>query len=275
MRTLFALFGIGLFLGCTFANGQNGDYGKFVPRETTSRLPQSPAEDRVGTDARDAKLKGRVRRVTEYTHYSGSPARRIDMDSFYNEAGNLTKTVAFDRNGSVEGVIDYGFVDGMRVGHRGDVTYLTGSRPSFISFLGSQIADLPGDAKLRGDTRYLMRWVRKYDAEGRLTEVRRLRNTGELLEGMAYRYDGSSRSEREFGGDEKESGRSEYLSDPSGAETRVTMYFTDGQPAEKYSRKYEFDKQGNWIVERTYLDGVGKAAPKLRWISFRTITYYP
>lgn len=49
-----------------------------------------------------------------------------------------------------------------------------------------------------------------------------------------------------------------------------------GKIEDRTVRTYEFDKEGNWIVEKTFEQKKvrGKVVNKLLWTSYRTITYY-
>lgn len=107
------------------------DFGKKITDATPPPLAQSPAEKRAGTDVRDEGLKGKVKRVIEHTQDAGSRKRIIDEENFYDETGNLTKTVHYDE-GYPQFVTVWGYVDGMRVNRSGDIAYAPGEKPVSI-----------------------------------------------------------------------------------------------------------------------------------------------
>ena len=58
------------------------------------------------------------------------------------------------------------------------------------------------------------------------------------------------------------------INDNNGNETEMKDYFADGSLYQKITYKYKYDKMGNWIEKRVYING------KLDEIFVRLIEYY-
>lgn len=142
------------------------DFAKKIAEATPPELPQSPIADRAGTDARDTGLKGRVKSVIETTQEAGKRTRDGYKDAYYNESGNLIKTVDYS-DGYPDSVTVYGFIDKMRVTRSRDVTYAEGEKPEPKGIF-MRMSDNAKDPSAPRDTRYDRRKVYEYDSQGRL-----------------------------------------------------------------------------------------------------------
>ena len=248
------------------------DIPKKIAEATPPELPQSPVEPRVSTDAKDEGLKGKVKSVVDYSLEAGK--RSIGEENYYNSDGNLIRSISYDE-GFPESVTVYGFVNGMRVSRSGDVKYKSGEKPppKGMSITMNLNNDLPG---VKRDERYDARYERKYDAENRLIELRRLGNNGKLWSLQTNTYSGNMRTWREFWEDGQEVSKSDYFSNEQGNTVKENSYGGDNDVT-THVMTYKFDAQGNWIVKMTFkeMKTKGKMVRKLLWTSYRTIIYYP
>jgi hypothetical protein len=251
------------------------DFAKKIAEAAPAELPQSPGDDRAGNDARDAGLKGKVKSVIETNQEVGTRIRDPYKDDYYNDSGNLIKTIEYT-DGYPESVTVYGFIDKMRVTRSREVTYAEGEKPEPKGIF-MRMSDNAKDPSAPRDSRYDRRKVYKYDSQGRLIEESSYQNNGEFWHKTTYGYDGNRRTERGFLQDDGEITKSIFLLDANGNDIEQHMYGENDKVVEKRFMTYEFDKAGNWIVQRTFEEVIvrKKKVRKLLWTSYRTITYYP
>ena len=278
-----------LVFACFFAFGlsvaaqtvQRLDFAKKIAEATPPELPQTPVPDRKGTDARDRGLRSKVKSLIEYRVDADDPrkARKLSTQSFYNEGGNLTKTVSADDDGYPGFVNVFGYIDNMRVGRSDPVAYAEGEKPPpDKKTLSNAIVVGIGPGKPR-DERYLTRYEYSYDAMGRLIEERNYENNGELAYRTTYRYSGEDpakeRLQLDYGPDGTEL-RTRDILYPSGDIKERDMY-DDGKISDREIHQYTGDDRGNWIVDKVFEPHTahGRQVLKPLWTMYRTITYYP
>src|SRR4029079_15486678 len=138
-------------------------------------LPQHPVAARVGTDASDKDLHGRVKTVLEESQdLTGTWAvqtKKRDFFEAYNEEGNLTRSEQYDYKGNLDHVTVYGCIDGSRVSRSKVMKHEYNPPPP--------MGNAATGAK-KSDSRFQTRYEFKYDDQKRLIERRWFRNNGEL-----------------------------------------------------------------------------------------------
>jgi len=289
MKYVFLVFACIAVFGLAVSAQTAGkvDLAKKIAEATPPELPQSPVDNRKGNDARDGGLNWKVKSVIEYTvdARDRKPVRKLYKESYYNEAGNLTKTIEY-LNGYPERVTVFGYVDGMRVSRMGEVEYAEGERvlPKGMVLATGTMPDAEENSKtpkVPGDERYQTRYEYEYGAMGYPIEVRSYQNNGELTFRTTYTYEGTepakSRLELDFGSDGKEWSRTAEILFPSGDVKERDMYDAENKISETEIHQPTLDIRGNRIIDKTFEPKTvrGKKVLKPLWTSYRTITYYP
>lgn len=239
-----------------------------------SPLPQEPIVSRVGSDAGDGGLRGKVKTVfREAEDLSGTwsvQGRKPAAKEYYNEQGNLTKRESYDYKGNLFEISVYGYLDRARVASRNSIKHEY-NPPPMIN------ASPPGATRPKSDPRYSNKFTFQYDDKKRLIEKSWFLSNGELSIRYVYKYSGDRREEFVYSSDG--SLNQHYLSifDRKGNETERTSFETrTGSIRDKHSYTYEFDAKGNWIKRTTSKlvtkDSKSSYAPA--YVDHRTITYY-
>jgi hypothetical protein len=255
------------------------DIGKKIADATPAALPQIPKDRRPRSDAQDSNLKGKVKSIATYIidYENGKTARALSSEEFYGEDGNLVRAVDYHDDGYPRGVSAYGYIDGARVSRWRPVVYFDGEG---YASTGTELVTLynnPPSASPK-DKRYDVRFLYKYDRDGRLSEETHFSNAGEVLTRTVHEYEKPDRRLiREFADGKQELARLTEILDPAGNVIEIWYHDEDKKPSEIRANTYEFDPQGNWIVKKTFEKQPveGKPAPKPLSISYRTISYYP
>jgi hypothetical protein len=113
-----------------------------------------------------------------------------------------------------------------------------------------------------------MRKVNKYDDRGRLIEWALYQNNQELWHRKLFTYDGVKRTVQLFDNKGQQMFRTTETLDKNGNVVEEADHDTI------YIKSYQLDKQGNWIVEKTF-ETESESARKLLWTTYRQIDYYP
>lgn len=253
------------------------DFAKKIAEATPATLPQSPSEKRVSSDALDEGLKGKVKSVVHTTLYPGKIRPESYEDKYYDESGNLVKSVDYS-DGYPQSVTVYGYIDKMRVNRSKDVEYAEGEKPEpKHQMISIRAEDNARDPSAPRDERYNMREFRLYDSLGRLIEKRSHQNNGEMWNKKTYEYEGNRRLERSFGFDGNEWSRAAFIVDAAGNDVEEHWFDGNDKISNRCLMIHEFDDKGNWIIERTYEEKTvrKKKVRKLLWTSYRKISYYP
>jgi hypothetical protein len=150
-------------------------YEQMIAELTPTPLPQEPTVARPTSDAQDARLKGKVRRVfTEQEQYFGGKllgVRRLVSDDLYDEQGNLTKSVLY--HGELPHAVRvYGHVKGERV-----YSEWKRSRELFPPPPDAAAKAKPAKPWVKPPPK-IFRLRHKHDADGRLIELRVLAEDG-------------------------------------------------------------------------------------------------
>ena len=235
-------------------------------------LPQQPVAARVGTDASDKDLHGRVKTVLEESQdLTGTWAvqtKKRDFFEAYNEEGNLTRSEQYDYKGNLDHVTVYGYIDGSRVSRSKVMKHEYNPPPP--------MGNAATGAK-KSDSRFQTRYEFKYDDQKRLIERRWFRNNGELSFRDVYNYKGNQKEVLGYSDNGALNQRNVYLLDNNGNEIeRATFDPRDGAPGAKYSYEYVIDPKGNWIKRTTskVVMKDGKSTVEPQYVDTRTITYY-
>lgn len=239
-----------------------------------SPLPQEPMAPRIGSDADDEGLHGRVKTVfAESQDLSGTwsiQTRKPNSMAYYNEHGNLTKQELYDYKGNLSDINVYGYLDGARASRRASIRHEYNPPPVMIG-------PPAGDVKPKYDPRYSNKFAFTYDDKRRLIEKTWIGNDGKLWLRYVYKYSGARKEELVYSADGSLNQR--YLStlDERGNKIEETIFETrDGSVRSKHSYAYEFDSNGNW-TKRTGTKWVTKDGSlhyEPQSVYYRTITYY-
>ena len=108
----------------------------------------------------------------------------------------------------------------------------------------------------------------EYDEKGNNIEKNNYDSDGSLNSKTTYKYDkkGNKIEDNSYDSDGSLNSKTTYKYDEKG---NMIEYNTDGRFGEKYTYKYEYDKNNNWIQQVTYEDN------KPIQITERIIEYYP
>lgn len=265
------------------AAAAQGPKAKFDPQKkiaaaTPAELPQVQADDRPGTDARDANLKGKVKSVTHrHTDHASphSPKRMLTGEDLYNEAGNRVRSIDWDDISPV-GVTVYGYLDKMRVSRRGNIEYTDCEKPAIQTCVPLVHAlPTPKDAA-KADDRYDLRWVYKYDPSGRLAEEVHLNNRGEILTRTVYTYETDARRVvLHFAAGPEPLARVVEIIDPAhGNIVEEWLHDEDQKVNAIRYYSYKLDDRGNWIEQKITERWPPEKRTKPVATAYRTITYY-
>jgi hypothetical protein len=251
------------------------DPSRKIEEASPKMLPQSPAAEKLRSDARDKNLKGKVESVIEELLESGKAKRERYSEAYYNADGNLIKEVSYT-DGYPSYVTVWGYIDGNRVKKTNSVEYKEGERPPSDEMVATM--DDERDAlnpNMPRDFRYDSKLTYKYDDAGRLVEERTYQNNGEVRGRTEYVYKGNEREISDYGRDGSRWSHSFEILDKTGD---VTEDYTrsDGKIENNRVFTRQYDEQGNWIAEKTFEKKIvkGKSVLKLLWTTYRKITYF-
>lgn len=253
------------------------DFAKKIQEATPQALPQEPVAKKLKSDAQDKNLKGKVKSIIEYTQESGKTVREIYSEEYYNENGNLVKEISYDE-GYPSSVTLWGYIDGNRVNTSNFITYTKKERPPSdrisITVSAEDNAINPDAPR---DKRYKIKHAYKYNEQGQLIEDWQYQSNGEVWTHQVYSYKGNQREELDYDQRGSEMSQTIEILDKDGNVIERDLMDADGKIGDKEINTHEFDKEGNWIVKKTFEEKKvkGKMVRKLLWTSFRTITYYP
>lgn len=246
---------------------------KKIQENTPAVLPQTPVAKKAKSDAADENLTGKIKVVFQESQFiSGSQAgtaRKKDSENYYNQAGNLTKSVRYsDVNGLPREITAYGYLKGFRVSKTNSIHF--GERPPGI------MIDIPTNVVAKMDDRYDTRYVYTYDVAGNMTQKvlyhifdtnkSVFRRKGRIVEVLFYRS--QKRIDGRWTTTYNEKGDPVEIADPdSPIEGWLSVY--------KF--KYlEFDELGNW-TKRTHTRAFGpgkRISDDWTMMEYRMITYY-
>jgi hypothetical protein len=277
-----------IVLACSAAFSQpakyDADSARRIAKATPASLPQSPTDGRLTTDAQNAQIKGKVKVVT-YRHTNDEvrsyPKKMLTLEEFYREDGNLERVVQWDDQRPYA-VSVHGYLDGMRVSRTGYVEYAEGEKKPIDEGCLPLVHTLPVTTgnEPKGDERYDMREIYKYDSSGRVAETSTFNNRGGLYTRTTYTYDGPNRRTMLFwaGGVEPLAKTVEILDPKTGVVLEEWFYDEDKKQVNAVRwHSYEFDERGNWIVKKTVESNTLADDTRKKPIetTHRTITYYP
>jgi hypothetical protein len=240
-------------------------------------LPQEPFVPRIGSDAEDEGLHGKVKTVIrESQDLSGTwsvQGRKPSWTDYYNERQNLTKRVFYDYKGNLSTITVFGYLDGARVSRLKSIEREYNPPPVMI-------ASPPGEVRPKSDPRFSNKFTFQYDDQKRLIEKAWISNNGRLSIRYVYKYTGNPANQREelvYSADGSLNQRSLSILDDQGNEVEQTSFETrDGSVRGRYSYAYESDSKGNWIKRTTskWVTKDGKSYYAPASVDYRTITYY-
>jgi len=248
---------------------------------TPSPLPQEPEPARQGSDAKDKRLKGKVKTVfKESEDLSGTWAvgsRKPDSMEYYNERGNLTRTERYDWKGNLSDIVVYGYIDGERVSKSGYIRHEYDPPPMMAPLSA-------GQTRVTYDKRYSIKLKYTYDDNDRLIEELVTGNDGELRTRCIHDFKNNQDEESCFS-----SGHLYYKSISTLNDKGNVIERTSYRPktaaegdsnsvtaSERYAYAYEFDASGNWIKQTSskWVTKDGRSYYEPSSVYYRTITYY-
>ena len=244
-----------------------------VAEATPSPLPQEPVAKKLKSDAEDDGLKGKVKTVfTETENFDGSWAvskRKPSSMSYYNEQGNLIKSVRYDYRGNPADIEVYGYLDGDRVSHSKSIQYEYDPPPMMMPAAS-------GQPKPKYDPRYSYKYNYKYDDKGNLVEEVLFGSGGEVITRTVNKIKGSQKEKLYYSKDGSLDRKYSYTLDDKGNEIEEMSYGKDGSVRDKYSYSYEYDANENWVKRAAskWVTKDGKSQPAPYTVDYRTITYY-
>jgi len=240
-------------------------------------LPQEPVATRIGSDAADSGLRGKVKSVFEEAQDLSNTwsvqGRKPESVQYYSQQGNLTREESYDYKGNLSQITVHGYIDGARVSNSGSIRYEYNPPPMMIN-------SPPGVVRPKSDPRYSTKVTFEYDNERRLIGRSWFRSNGELTTKAVYKYSGNPPTQREtrnYSADGSLNRHELSTHDPKGNEVEKTDFNAkDGSVRTKYSYAYEFDAQGNWIKRTTskWVTKDGKSYFEPSYVDYRTVTYY-
>ena len=269
---LFSLFSISAYSQKT----GKVDLAQKIRDATPAALPQTPVVEKLRSDAQDENLKGKVKSVIEDTLQAGKTKRERSSERYFNETGNLLREISYE-DGYPTLVTVWGYIDGKRVSKAGYVEYAEGERPPSDDIVAvmdeEQEAINPNTPR---DSRYGSQFTYKYDEKGRLIEKWTYQNNGEVWSHTKYVYTKNQREVSSYGRDGSRWTQGFEVLDKDG---NIIEQFSmsDGKIEDNTIYTYQFDAQGNWIVEKAFEKKKvkGKIVRTPLWTNYRTITYYP
>jgi hypothetical protein len=239
-------------------------------------LPQSPVAEKLKSDAQDSNLKGKVKSVIEDTQELPSIKRARFSEQYYNETGNLVKEISYEE-GYPSDVTVWGYIDGNRVNNLEFIDFDDDQRPPMENVIirgtpvGEEKPNLPKDERYDSKHKY------RYDEQSRLVEKWIYANNESLRSRTIYNYNETKRTEINYGVDGSEWSQTVEFLDEDGNVIERHLLDENGKANDKTIYSYEFDSQGNWVVEKISKKVTVKGKTSLKpWSSsYRTITYYP
>lgn len=247
-----------------------------VSDATPTPLPQEPEAPRLGSDAKDERLKGKVKTVfTESEDLSGTWAvssRKPSSMEYYNERGNLTKTERYDWKGNLSYIEVYGYIDGDRASKSAYIRHEYDPPPMMLP-------QAPGQPKVTYDNRYSIKLKYKYDENGHLIERSVIGNDGDLKTRCVHDLKNDREEVSCFSKDTLYFKTLEILSDQGDVIERTSYRPKRTQNADfdkdKYSYTYEFDAKGNWIKQTSskWVTKDGRSHYEPSAVYYRTIAY--
>ncbi len=249
------------------------DFAQKIKEATPQALPQEPVAKKVKTDAQDNNLKGKVKSVLVFNQENEKSPLNLDTEEYYDENGNWLKHIYY-LDGYPMSVAVWGYIDDNRV-----------SKTNFIEYESGEIGELTGifgrfnessNANTPRDERYSIKHVSKYDEQGRLVEKMFYENNGNLSSRIVHKYKENQREVLHYAADGSEMSQTIEILDKDGNKIERHLMDGDGKIGDKEINIFEFDAQGNWVVEKTFEEKKvkGKTVKTLLWISRRTITYF-
>jgi hypothetical protein len=256
--------------------------------------PSSLAKE--NNDWSTQKLKGKVKSIEEKLFFiEGSDNKKIQYINYYryNETGKMIEhnaitfqgnskgilikkdTFEYDSNGNLIGENHYNPAAGIKF----STTYLNDDK-------GNKVEEHKEDS-------VVIKYTNKYDFKGNLIEVTGIKNgdnkpytitykynsdrkvveidNGSQAEITSFKYDGKGNITEESSilGGSMVRYKYTYKYDNEGHEVEKLVYDHEGKPLSK-SKKYIFDKIGNWVKKSTFLDEENEESEILE----RTIIYY-
>ena len=248
------------------------DFAKNIQEATPQSLPQSPIAIKLKSDAADDNLKSKVKSVVEEDLEEGENIRQPSKETYYSEGGNLIKIIMYSGGRPLD-VTVFGYLDGDRVSSskivvdNGNPNRMTG-----VANTGSA----PEKAKAR-DKRYSFKYKYRYDEKGQIAENWMYQNNGELSSRSVYNYKNNQKETITYDADGKVNWRSVEVLDKNGNTVEENWFDTQNKVFISSVHEYVLDKQGNWVIQKSFDKEIeqGKTVLKPSSTSYRTITYYP
>ena len=193
----------------------------------------------------------------------------------YDEKGNRTEANTYNSDGSLNLKLIFKYDE------KGNITELNGyiSDGSLVrkdAYKYDEKGNKIEHKNYDSDGSLYFKYTHKYDEKGNEIEYNGYNSDGSLDSKWTYKYDekGNVIEMNEYNSDGSLGRKNSYKYDEKGNEIEYNGYNSDGSLENKNSYKYEFDKQGNWIKQIKFKDGIPEYILERQYEYYDYITPY-
>lgn len=277
---LLCIFSISVFAQKNKPISKNSKDKSKVEKVQLSDLPQTPKVPKETTDAQDEGLKGKVKEIKEEIKFLSDDYFFEKLDDWKGKNRKLSKIIYFDNLGfllrkdyyghtELSERIIYGYIDGKRVSK--SISFLK-NPPKAVSVKDNSSSNK--EVLKKTDKRYGLSYIYEYK-DGKLVEMKMFHNNGSKWMRHIYKYSDKQIEKIIFTEDDKVNVQSLLNLDELGNIIEETQTGSNKKTI-RYSYKYEFDNQGNWIkcLQSVEVAKNGKTFFQPDYETYRTITYW-
>ena len=225
-------------------------------------IAQSCSNEKIENDWTADNLQGKVLSLSEFSYEAkdrfgniekGERKRQssyeYDQQIKYDEKGNKIERNSYNSDGSLVNKWTYKYDE-------------KGNRTEANTY--------------NSDGSLNLKLIFKYDEKGNITELNGYISDGSLVGKDAYKYDekGNKIEHKKYDSDGSLYFKYTHKYDEKGNEIEYNGYNSDGSLENKNSYKYEFDKQGNWIKQIKFKDGIPEYILERQYEYYDYITPY-
>ncbi len=272
LRSISCLLGL-LLLMSSVSMGQRlkpAEAKERIKQATPTSLPQIPKVAKAQSDAKDQRLRGRVKNVVSGTEESTDKSVTLTSEEEFDNSGSLVSRISFDYQGNPWRVMVFGYIDNKRVAKDAVITY-DYDPPPMAAAPGSRTSTVPVE------TRYSYSYEYVYDTGGNLTEKTLYSNSGQLISRDVFSASEVGTERKSFNRDGKLTSQAIEKFDSAGNLVESSYPASNGYGAGVSQYTYEkFDPKGNWT--RRIVTGKsgqwGDGQKDFHRVEVRTITYH-